>query len=206
MSTKDRKLLEKENRRQVILDAAEAIMQVNGVHGLNVDLIAQETQLAKGTIYLYFKSKEEILATLTLKARNLLFHAFKKAVTEHDLPIEQLKSVVYANYQFYQENPLLNDLVSLYEANSQLVETAELQEASDNITKLVVEIAQKAKENGTLNLSVNPLHFTIILWGMTMGVHQLFKIRGKNIQENLNISEQELLESYVQFLDNGIRT
>ena len=206
MSTKDRREREKENRRQVILDAAETIMQVNGIHGLNIDLIAQETQLAKGTIYLYFKSKEEILATLTLKARNLLFHAFKKAVTEHDLPIEQLKSVVYANYQFYQENPLLNDLVSLYEANSQLVETAELQEASDNITKLVVEIAQKAKENGTLNLSVNPLHFTIILWGMTMGVHQLFKIRGKNIQENLNISEQELLESYVQFLDNGIRT
>ena len=206
MSTKDRKLIEKENRKESILSAAETIMQANGVHGLNVDLIAQETQLAKGTIYLYFKSKEEILATLTMKARNLLFKAFKEAVSKHDVPIEQLKSVVYANYQFYQETPLLYDLVSLYEANSQLVETAELQEASDNITKMIVEIAQKAKENGTLNPSINPMHFTMIMWGMTMGVHQLFKIRGKNIQENLNISEQELLESYVQFLDNGMRT
>lgn len=206
MSTKDRKLLEKENRRQVILDAAESIMQANGIHGLNVDLIAQETQLAKGTIYLYFKSKEEILATLTLKARNSLFQAFKEAVSKHDSPIEQLKSVVYANYQFYTENPLLNDLVSLYEANSQLVETADLQEASDNITKMIVEIAQKAKENGTLNPSINPVHFTIILWGMTVGIHQILKIRGKNLQENLNISEQDVLESYVQFLDNGMRT
>ena len=205
MSTKDRREQEKENRRQVILDAAEAIMQANGIHGLNVDLIAHETQLAKGTIYLYFKSKEEILATLTLKARNLLFQAFKEAVSKHDSPIEQLKSVVYANYQFYQENPLLNDLVSLYEANSQLVETADLQEASDNITRLIVEIAQKAKENGTLNPSINPLHFTVILWGMTIGLHQVFKIKGKTLQENLNVAEHELLESYIQFLDNGMR-
>ena len=206
MSTKDRREQEKENRRQVILDAAEAIMQANGIHGLNVDLIAHETQLAKGTIYLYFKSKEEILATLTLKARNLLFKAFKEAVSKHDSPIEQLKSVVYANHQFYQENPLLNDLVSLYEVNSQLVETIELQEASDNITKMIVEIAQKAKENGTLNPNINPLHFTIILWGMTMGVHQVLKIRGKGLKENLNISEQNVLDEFVQFIDNGMKT
>ena len=205
MSTKDRREQERENRRQVILDAAEAIMQANGIHGLNVDLIAHETQLAKGTIYLYFKSKEEILATLTLKARNLLFQAFKEAVSKHDSPIEQLKSVVYANYQFYQENPLLTDLVSLYEANSQLVETAELQDTSDNITKMIVEIVQKAKDNGTLNPNINPLHFTVCLWGMTIGMNQLMKVRGKIFQENLNISEQDLLESYVHFLDSGLR-
>ena len=205
MSTKDRREREKENRRQVILDAAETIMQANGIHGLNVDLIAQETQLAKGTIYLYFKSKEEILATLTLKARNLLFQTFKEAVNNIDSPIEQLKSVVYANYKFYQENPLLTDLVSLYEANSQLVETSELQDISDNITKMIVEIVQKAKDNGTLNPNINPLHFTVCLWGMTIGMNQLMKVRGKIFQESLNISEQDLLESYVQFLDNGVR-
>ena len=78
MSTKDRKLLEKENRRESILSAAEAIMSTNGIHGLSIDLIANETQLAKGTIYLYFKSKEEILSILSVKARKLLFSEFQK--------------------------------------------------------------------------------------------------------------------------------
>lgn len=205
MSTKDRKLLEKENRRESILAAAENVMTSHGVHGLNIDLIAQETQLAKGTIYLYFKSKEEILATLTLKARLLLFKAFKQAIQAHEKPIDQLKSIVYANYNLFKNNPLQHDLVSLYEANSQLTETVDLQSASDDITKLVVEIAQKAKEDGSLNPVINPLHFTICMWGMTIGIHQMIKIRGKNIQESLNISEQELLESYVQILENGMR-
>ena len=206
MSTKIRKEQEKENRRQVILDAAESIMQANGVHGLNIDMIAHETQLAKGTIYLYFKSKEEILATLSLKGRVLLLQAFQREVGKHELPIEKLKAIVQAAYNFYKENPLLNDLVSLYEANSQLVETPELYNASENITKLVVEIAQKAKEDGSLNPTINPLHFTVCIWGMTIGMTQLMKVRGKIFEESLNISEQDLLNSYVQILENGMRT
>ena len=206
MSTKDRREQEKENRRQVILDAAEAIMQANGIHGLNVDLIAHETQLAKGTIYLYFKNKEEILATLSLKGRVLLFQAFQKEVKKYESPIEKLKAIVQAAYIFYKENPLLNDLVSLYEANSQLVETPELQAASENITKFVVEIAQKAKDEGSLNPNINPHHFTVCIWGMTIGMTQLMKVRGKIFEESLNISEQDLLDSYVQILENGMKT
>ena len=206
MSTRDRKLIEKENRKESILSAAEAIMQANGIHGLNVDLIAHETQLAKGTIYLYFKSKEEILATLSLKGRVLLLQAFQQEVNKYDSPIEKLKAIVQAAYFFYKENPLLNDLVSLYEANSQLVETPELQAASENITKLVVEIAQKAKDEGSLNPDINPLHFTVCMWGMTVGMTQLMKVRGKIFEESLNISEQDLLSSYVQILENGMRT
>ncbi len=206
MSTRDRKLIEKENRKESILSAAEAIMQANGIHGLNVDLIAHETQLAKGTIYLYFKSKEEILATLSLKGRVLLLQAFQQEVNKYDSPIEKLKAIVQAAYFFYKENPLLNDLVSLYEANSQLVETPELQAASENITKFVVEIAQKAKDEGSLNPDINPLHFTVCMWGMTVGMTQLMKVRGKIFEESLNISEQDLLSSYVQILENGMRT
>ncbi len=205
MSTKIRREQEKENRRQVILDAAEAIMQSNGIHGLNVDLIAHETQLAKGTIYLYFKSKEEILATLTLKARIALFESFKAAVSTTENPVEQLKSIIYANYNLFKTNPLQYDLVSLYEANSQLTETSELQAISNDITNLVVEITQKAQTDGLMNPNINPFHFTVCMWGMTIGIHQVIKIRGKNMQENMNISEQDLLESYVQILINGIK-
>ena len=206
MSTQVRKQIEKENRRQVILDAAESIMRANGVHGLNVDLIAAETQLAKGTIYLYFKSKEEILAELTLKSRNLLFQEFKQATDTNESPIEKLKALVTANYRFSKSNPLFYDLVSLYEVNSQLVETAELQTASNNITHLVMDIAEEARKNGSLNPNIDPLHFTMCMWGMTIGVHQLIKVRGKIFEEHFNVSEMDLINSFLQILENGIKS
>ncbi len=80
MEVKGRKQKEKQERYNAILEASEKIMQAGGLYALNMDLVAKETQLAKGTLYLYFKNKEEILAALSLKSRNLLLDYFTKAI------------------------------------------------------------------------------------------------------------------------------
>jgi len=205
VSTKERKEIEKENRRNLILDAAETVMQSNGLHGLSIDLIANETQLAKGTIYLYFKSKEEILSVLSIKARNLLFADFQKIEKNKDTYIEKLKDIIKVNYQFYKKNPLYYDLVSLYEVNNKLTETEEMHQSGENITNLIVGIATKAQENGTLNAKINPLILSMSLWGMSVGMLQLIKVRGAIMKEKLHISEKDLVNTFIEMLENGVR-
>ena len=122
MSTKERKLKEKENRKEFILSAAFSIMEKYGIYGLNLDLIAKETDLAKGTIYLYFKSKEEIISTLSLKARLMLLNEFKKIADKNFSPIDELKQIIIENYLFYKKSALNYNLVSLYEVNNNLIE------------------------------------------------------------------------------------
>jgi TetR/AcrR family transcriptional regulator len=204
MGTKDRKILEKENRREKILIAAEIIMTTRGIHGLNIDLIAEETQLAKGTIYLYFKSKEEILSYLSIKSRKLLFQEFKKIELMDINPIEKLKEVVKVNYIFYKNTPLYYDLVSLYEVNNTFNETEEMHESTQDIANLIINIANKAQENGSLNPNINPLHFSFCMWGMTVGMFQLMKVRGAIMSEKMNISENDLLTTFIESLECGI--
>jgi TetR/AcrR family fatty acid metabolism transcriptional regulator len=48
-------------RRGQILDAARRVFARQGLDGATVDHIARAARVAKGTIYLYFKSKDEIL-------------------------------------------------------------------------------------------------------------------------------------------------
>ncbi len=204
MSTKDRKLIEKENRRESILIAAETIMSKNSIHGLSIDLIANETQLAKGTIYLYFKSKEEILSILSVKARKLLYKEFQKIEKSDISPIEQIKELIKANYQFYKKSPLYYDLVSLYEVNNTLTETEEMHESGEEISNLIVGIVNKAKAEGTLNPNINPLYFSFCLWGMTVGVFQLIKVRGTLMNEKMNISEEDLLNTFMESIVNGV--
>ncbi|OAQ38471.1 hypothetical protein A5893_13680 [Pedobacter psychrophilus] len=205
MSTITRKQKEKENRRDDILKAAEKVMQANGLHGLSIDLIASETELAKGTIYLYFKSKEEILSFLSIKARNKLYNEFLKVRKSENAPIEKLKLISKANYNFYKKYPLYHDLVSLYEVNNTLTETEEMYLSSDKISKLVSDIAYEAADNGTLNPNLNPLHLTMILWGISVGVVQLMKVKGLIIKEKMDIEEQELLNTFLNLLDNGLK-
>lgn len=204
MSTQERKLKEKQNRKQQILDAAEAIMVESGLHGLSIDLIAQYTQLAKGTIYLYFKSKEEILSILTIKARELLLDEFKKIAIKEVTPVEKLKLIIIANYQFFKKYSLYYDLLSLYEANHNVVETEEMYKSSDEISKIVAHIVIEGQKQNLINPSFNPYELTMNLWAMTVGVLQLFKVRGALISEKFDISEQNLLDNYLTIFLKGI--
>src|SRR5437870_202941 len=52
------------DKREQILDAAAAVFAGKGFFGARVSDIAARAGVADGTIYLYFKSKEEVLAAL----------------------------------------------------------------------------------------------------------------------------------------------
>lgn len=55
---------DKQERRHAILDAAERLLLVHAQRVASVDEVAAEAGLAKGTVYLYFPSKEELLLAL----------------------------------------------------------------------------------------------------------------------------------------------
>jgi TetR/AcrR family transcriptional regulator len=205
MNTQTRREQEKENRRQAILDAAEKIMSEKGIQGLNMDLVAYETMLAKGTLYLYFKNKEEILAALTLKSRIILLKEMQTVTQKQELPIEQLKEIIYTNYYFHKRQNLYYDLVSLYEVNNQLIETPELQDSSSQITHFVASIVKNAQADGSVKPDLDPYLFTATMWGMSIGILHLIKVRGKYLEENQHISELDLLKSYVDVFENGIK-
>jgi AcrR family transcriptional regulator len=57
-----------EYRRRTILDAARTVFARSGFAGTTVDLIAQEADVAKGTLYLYYPSKSAIYAAAVVAA------------------------------------------------------------------------------------------------------------------------------------------
>jgi len=61
---KSKKELLSEWRHQEVLDAARHIFAKLGYAAANVEEIAKEAGMAKGTVYLYFKSKEEVFAAV----------------------------------------------------------------------------------------------------------------------------------------------
>ncbi|WP_297334481.1 TetR/AcrR family transcriptional regulator [Flavobacterium sp.] len=204
MSTIKRKEREKELRREAILSAATDVMLQYGLYGLNLDLVAKKSQLAKGTLYLYFKSKEEILATLTLRARQSLTTEFLKIHNEEIGPIEKLRKVINANFEFFKKQPLYFDLVSLYEANHSLNEEEELYKSSEEISLLVFKIISDARESGLIREDIDPMTATMNLWASTVGTLQLIKVRGSLIDEKFGIKNEVLFNSFMEIFIQGI--
>lgn len=67
--------------------------------------IARTCNLAKGTLYLYFASKEEIAFTLLLRATEDLLTALRD-VLEPGIPaLDQLRRLALAYYRFFEAQP-----------------------------------------------------------------------------------------------------
>jgi TetR/AcrR family transcriptional regulator len=204
MATIDRKQKERIERYNAILEAAENIMNTKGLYSLNMDLVAKETELAKGTLYLYFKSKEEILGALSVKARALLLNYFEKAAQKVSDPIEQLKAIAMATFQYFKKHPMYFELISIYEVNNKLEETEVIQNSIKDLIQFVTEIAQNAKDQGKLSAKLDPTQYTFCLWGMVIGMAQLIKVRGAVMRNYKGITEKEVINTFMHQLERGM--
>lgn len=117
MSTAERRAREKAQRRQEILAAARQEFLERGVHRPTVDDVAARAQVSKGTIYLYFDSKEEILAVLLLEGLELLLvqmEAVTQASPQPD-PEASLRALANAYLTFCESNPLYFRLIMAFD-------------------------------------------------------------------------------------------
>jgi TetR/AcrR family transcriptional regulator len=107
VSTTQRRAREKEQRRRSILDAARVVFFENGFQLASVDEVAAQAEVSKGTVYLYFESKETILAHLLLEGLDQLVADLEEAYApEREIaPGERLRRLAVAYLNFFQTNP-----------------------------------------------------------------------------------------------------
>ena len=94
MGIVERREREKEQRRSNILDAAEEIFFSKGFNTATMDEVAETAELSKGTLYLYFKSKEELYYGIASRALSLLREMFQKAADRQKTGIEKVRAGV----------------------------------------------------------------------------------------------------------------
>lgn len=196
--------LSKENRKQFILDCAERIIIEEGLSGLNLQNVSKKSNLAIGTIYLYFSKKEDLIAQLTLKSRQILLAAFRNSVVNEPDALKQLVNLLYSYYHFYLSNPHYNQLVSFFETNAGLAESEELLAASMQINAIVVEIIKLGKRQKTVRDDIDEFCFSFLLWGATVGIIQLIEVKKHSIESVLNLDGSELFSKHIKMIINSI--
>ncbi len=82
-------MAEKSDKRELIIDAAAPFFARYGIKKTTVDEIAQAAGMGKGTIYLHFKSKEELFEALVRRHANRFLEKASKVLHE-DIPVEEM--------------------------------------------------------------------------------------------------------------------
>jgi len=83
------------DKRTAILDAATVVFAKRGFFGAQVADIARGAGIAAGTVYLYFKSKDEILTSLFDRTMREAIGEGRAALADVDDPVERLRRIAH---------------------------------------------------------------------------------------------------------------
>jgi TetR/AcrR family transcriptional regulator len=90
---------DKEQRREAIVAAAHALIHRDASATFSVETLARRAGLAKGTLYLYFGSREEVLLALHLKQSHEIFDVLEQAL---EAPGADARSVLAAGMVYFR--------------------------------------------------------------------------------------------------------
>jgi AcrR family transcriptional regulator len=172
MSIATRKQREKNEMRSLILDAARKIFLEKGYHLTSMRNIAEEIEYSVGTIYLYFKEKDEIFHALHEEGfRRML--AMMQPLQHVAEPFERLKALGKVYMQFAKENKDFYDLMFIMNAPMDQEKDPDKWEMGDNTLNFLRKVLKECQLAGRFNgLDIEDLSFTI--WSAMHGMCALY--------------------------------
>jgi TetR/AcrR family transcriptional regulator, fatty acid metabolism regulator protein len=101
------------DKPQQIIDAAIRVFARNGYYNSRVSDIAREAGIASGTIYLYFKTKDEILVTLFREKMAEWVASLRREVAAERDPLAKVRKIVALHFRVLEENPELAEVLQV---------------------------------------------------------------------------------------------
>ena len=142
--------VEKNNKYHQILEAAVKVFSRQGFHQSTVAQIAKEAGVADGTIYLYFKGKDDILVQFFSFRTKQVFESFREAVDGAETSTDKLRNLVRRHLAEFQRD---KDGAVVYQVethqNSRLAE-AQIREMSKMYRDLISEIIEQGQQEGAI--------------------------------------------------------
>jgi len=208
MGIQERKEREKEARREEIISAAEKVFLEKGITSTTMDDIATECELSKGTLYLYYKSKEDLIVAVSMRGMDILHNLFKAAISTGEPVIKLIENMAEAYYSFFKNHRPYFRLFYFYESPQFHTQVSagmkELCTAHDRMTwDLVTKLIKQGIEEGMLHGDLDPLEVAIMLWSNSNGFLRLLDrdhnyweaAMGINLERTLRRSNALLLEA-----------
>src|SRR5215813_12808959 len=96
-----------------IIEAAVRIFARKGYYNSRVSDIAREAGMAAGTIYLYFKTKDDILVTLFLDKMAHFVSSLRKAIADEADAVAKLRRLVRLHFEMLEDNPELAEVLQV---------------------------------------------------------------------------------------------
>jgi TetR/AcrR family fatty acid metabolism transcriptional regulator len=193
------------DKRARILEAAVKVFAERGFHTATVAEIARAAGVADGTIYLYFKSKDDLLLRLFDEKMTELVEEARAAVSAEKTAPAKLRRFIQLHLALVERNPeLASVLIVELRQSAQFLKAADRNKLAAYVD-LIAEVVKAGQESGELEGIVSPATVKRAIFGALDELALAFLLSGR--KNNLRKTAAEVAEWFVRGLEarNGGR-
>ncbi|PKL30916.1 hypothetical protein CVV43_04915 [Candidatus Saccharibacteria bacterium HGW-Saccharibacteria-1] len=154
-------------KKNSILASATKVFAKEGYDNASVDEIALQANVAKGTFYYHFKSKEDLFISLISAGTDKLSEQMSDAADKYSNPIDKVGVIVESQYKFFSDN---NDLCRVLLSEIWRFESKWKQKYEPKRDKYIYTMEQtiiQGQHNNVFDKDINPKLASIAIFGLT---------------------------------------
>jgi TetR/AcrR family transcriptional regulator len=207
LSIKEMKKQEKERRRSYILDAAEKLFFSRGFDNVSMDDVANEVELSKATLYLYFKDKESLFFSIVLRGARIINAMIEEEIKNCKNGVEILDAIGAVYFEFVSKYPDYNQTYLYFRSGRFAIEDVEdVNEIAKEILKLRQETfditcnaIKSGIDEGLIRRDMNPVEMTILLTLISKGITEM-RSDFKKVLEKQGIGQYQFYVDVAGFM------
>lgn len=177
MGTQERRQREKEQRLNDIKNAAERIFLTGkAFESITMDEIAKEAELSKGTLYLYFKTKEDLYFAVHLRAMDFMKTKLMENITPELKGLQIIEAIGKSYINFSMEFPeyfILMSQKKVFHSSEEISENESLKcciNSGISILDFIAKSIEKGQIDGSIRKDLDPKLVTTVIYGQLDGV------------------------------------
>ncbi|WPD23861.1 MAG: TetR/AcrR family transcriptional regulator [Candidatus Electrothrix aestuarii] len=158
---------EKQRQRRDMLDAAMKLFAEKGYHNASMQEIAEHAEFAVGTLYKFFKNKEDMYKALVTEQADRFHVSLSAALASSEDEIEQLRSYIQTKGEVFMSN---ESFIRLYFAETRGASfnikaglDSELRDRHHQMLQRVAAIFARGMEKGRFRRIAAPFHMAVAM-------------------------------------------
>lgn len=192
----------------MILDAAQSVIFQKGLENTTMDEIAEKAELAKGTLYLYFKSKEIIQYEISKRGTLLLDQRIKKVIDTKKTGLENLVRIGWEFVKFSREEAEYFNLFLFFhniDMNTLDIpsETIEDYFIYQSPFRTLLDVVESGIKDGSMRKDLPVNDTATALWSTLMGL-LVVQENKKEIYDIFKVDRENILKTSFDIILNGI--
>ena len=155
----------KNNKKELIINAAIKVFADKGFYTANVADVAKEAGVADGTIYLYFKNKDDLLISLFETKMEEILKRFSSLIMSTGNAKEKLNNFIHLYFQIIEEDQNLAEVFQVeLRQSSKFLKDYHNQTFIDFLN-LIGDIIHQGQNNGEFASDISIHNMKLIIFG-----------------------------------------